>query len=191
MQGIHLPICRVVLLFALAGGGCESEAGPPCDGPECPYQQAATPAIDLPLAMREANWDTGSCVHACLVHVLRWQGQYSLANWWRQHHSGGEYAERLNARMEAAGLRYAYTDRGDEKFLEWAMRTRRGAGVTFWPQHAVNLVHLDETQAALLDNNRIETIVWLSREEFIRRWRGYGGWAWTLVYEPPPPRPYY
>jgi hypothetical protein len=148
------------------------------------------PAVDLPPALREANWGGGSCVHASTVHLLHWQGEHDLAAWWRRHYRGGEYASRLHARLEQAGLRYAYTVRGDVGFLEWALRTRRGAGITYYPQHAVNLVHLDDEWAGLLDNNRIERIVWVRRDEFVRRWQAYGGWAWTLVYDPPPPIPF-
>ena len=149
-----------------------------------------SPTVDLPAELREENWSTGSCVHASTVHLLRWQGQFELAAWWRDAYAGGEYPERLHNRLEDAGLRYAFTVDGDEEFLAWALRTRRGAGVTFWPQHAVNLVHLDQNWAGLLDNNRIELIVWMPRDEFIRRWKSYGGWAWTLVYNPSPPTPY-
>ncbi|MCA9248958.1 MAG: hypothetical protein KDA42_17650 [Planctomycetales bacterium] len=129
-------------------------------------------------------------MHASTVHLLRWQGQNELADWWRRAFAGGEYPSRLNERLENAGLRYAFTTDGDATFLDWALRTSRGAGVTFWPQHAVNLVHLDENYAGLLDNNRIEQIIWVERDEFIERWRSYGGWAWTLVYTPTPPTPY-
>ena len=148
------------------------------------------PTVDLPRELREQNWGGGSCVHASTVHLLRWQGHHELADWWRASYSGGEYSERLNRRLNAAGLKYAFTVEGDTAFLEWALRTRRGAGITYWPSHAVNLVHLDDQWAGLLDNNRVEQIIWIPRAEFLRRWRDYGGWAWTLVYNPPPPKPW-
>jgi hypothetical protein len=96
----------------------------------------------------------------------------------------------LHERLDHARLRYAYTTSGDAAFLEWALRTRRGAGITYFPNHAVNLVHLDSERAGLLDNNRIGQIVWIERSEFLRQWKNYGGWAWTLVYDPPPPVPF-
>lgn len=148
---------------------------------------AESPIMDLPQAMRQRNWGGGSCVHASTVHLLRWQGLHELAEWWRKTYAGGEYAGRLHDRLDKAGLRYAYTTSGDAAFLEWCLRTRRGAGITYWPAHAVNLVHLDERQAGILDNNRIDRIIWVPRDEFIRRWKGYGGWAWTVVYTPSPP----
>lgn len=147
------------------------------------------PTVNIPPELRCPNWGGGSCVHAATVMLLEWQGQHEFAQWWRNRYSGGEYAQRLNQRLEAAQLQYAYTTQGDEAFLAWTLRTRRGAGITFWPSHAVNLVHLDNEWAGLLDNNRLEQVIWIPRAEFISRWRNYGGWAWTLVYDPPPPLP--
>lgn len=151
--------------------------------------------MDLPLALRQANWGGGSCVHASTVSLLRWQGQHQMADWWRRNYSGGEYSYRLVQRMEAAGLRYAYTDQGDLRFLEWAVRTGRGAGILYKPRHAINLVGLDQTYAYLLDNNSVDYDVrrghWerVPRAEFERHWRSRGGFGWTLVYDPPPPLP--
>jgi hypothetical protein len=155
-----------------------------------PCSAASAPAVDIPPALRTQNWGGGSCVHASTVHLLHWQGQHELAEWWRKTYSGGEYSTRLHERLDHARLRYAYTTSGDAAFLEWALRTRRGAGITYFPNHAVNLVHLDGERAGLLDNNRIGQIVWIEREEFLRQWKNYGGWAWTLVYDPPPPVPF-
>ncbi len=152
--------------------------------------------MDIPPALRQSNWGGGSCVHASTVSLLRWQGQDEMADWWREQYRGGEYLGRLVRRMEAAGLRYAYTSEGDVGFLEWCIRTGRGAGIFYKPNHAINLVGLDDQYAYLLDNNytsypernghweRVE------RDTFLRRWRGYGGVAWTLVYYPPPPLPH-
>jgi hypothetical protein len=147
------------------------------------------PTVNLPSPLRCPNWGGGSCVHASTVMLLRWQGQHEMADWWRANYQGGEYADRLHQRLDAAHLRYAYTTRGDEAFVNWALRTRRGCGITYWPGHAVNLVHLDEVWAGLLDNNRLDNVIWIPRSEFVSQWRHYGGWAWTLVYSPPPPLP--
>ena len=159
------------------------------DEPVCREAELA-PVVDLPPALRTSNWGGGSCVHASTVHLLQWQGQHELAAWWRGAYSGGEHASRLHQRLEAARLRYAYTVEGDAAFLEWALRTRRGAGITYFPSHAVNLVHLDAEWAGLLDNNRVDRVIWIPRADFLAKWRAYGGWAWTLVYDPPPPVPY-
>lgn len=151
--------------------------------------------MDLPLALRQKNWGGGSCVHASTVNLLRWQGQYEMAEWWRKNYIGGEYANRLIQRMESAGLRYAYTDKGDVEFLRWCVKTRRGAGIFYKPNHAINLIGMDDKNAYLLDNNATAypeqrgfyEAVPLDR--FIPAWKGYGGFAWTLIYVPPPPNP--
>ena len=157
---------------------------------------ATAVAMDIPPSLRTENWGGGSCVHASTVSLLRWQGQHEMAEWWRANYIGGEYSDRLIKRMEAANLRYAYTLDADMRFLEWCVRTGRGAGLFYKPNHAINLVGLDAEYAYLLDNNDVSrperTGEWerVPRSEFERRWRGYGGFGWTLVYQPPAPIPH-
>lgn len=153
-------------------------------------------SMDLPPAMRTKNWGGGSCVHASTVSLLKWQGQYEMADWWRETYIGGEYATRLVNRMEQAGLRYAYTSEGDMQFLEWAHRNRLGAGLFFFPAHAINFVGMDDKYVYLLDNNNVsypEDRGHYRRIDigtFRRKWRDYyGGFAWTIVSLSPPPPP--
>jgi hypothetical protein len=161
------------------------------------YTQEFTHGVvmDLPPSLRQSNWGGGSCVHASTVSLLRWQGQYEMADWWRQNYSGGEGISRLVKRMDAAGLRFAYTDNGDWSFLQWCMRTGRGAGIFYKTNHAINCVGMDASYVYLLDNNNTsypeKNGYWerVSKEEFKRRWLSYGGVAWTLVYYPPAPLP--
>lgn len=192
---ILLAIAALLLSSSLTESNCTSEECTPClealrvEG-ALPTGTSTAPVVDLPPSLRTSNWGGGSCVHASTVHLLHWQGLHELAEWWRQTYSGGEYSTRLHSRMEAARLRYAYTTSGDVAFLEWALRTRRGAGITYFPNHAVNLVHLDHERAGVLDNNRVERVIWIPRDEFLQNWKRYGGWAWTVVYDPPPPVPF-
>lgn len=162
--------------------------------------------LELPYELRTRNWGGGSCVHASNVNLLKHQGLMEIAEWWRKTYSGGEYDDRLVKRLEAKGLRYAYMHGGrdangngrddGEEFLEWCVRTRRGAGIFYKPNHSINLVGLDEDYAYLLDNNytdypeRHGHYEQVPREEFFRRWHGYGGFGWTLLYDPAPPAPY-
>lgn len=177
-------------------------AAPPIDAVFAAAYAGPAPAgtpqgvvMDLPPQLRQANWGGGSCVHAATCSLLRWQGHHAMADWWRAQYSGGESAARLIRRMEAANLRYAYTTAGETSFLEWSVRTGRGAGLFYKPNHAINLVGLDSQYAYLLDNNATEyperngTWERVPRAAFESRWRGYGGFAWTLVYDPPPPLP--
>jgi hypothetical protein len=162
--------------------------------------------LNLPPELRTRNWGGGSCVHASNINLLKNVGMYELADWWRRTYSGGEYDSRLIDRLEKAGVRYAFAHGGEdanrdgrddgEQFLEWCIRTRRGAGIFYKPSHSINIIGLDAQFAYLLDNNatdypernghpeRVE------RREFFRRWHGFGGFAWTLVYDPPPPAPF-
>jgi hypothetical protein len=152
------------------------------------------PTVNLPRALRQSNWlgdrEEGSCVWATTVSLLRWQGRYNTAEWVRRNYGNGEYPEHWAALAEQAGIRYAMTTEGDEAFLEWACKTRRGAGVTVMGgAHMVALVHLDDRWAALLDNNAPSRYIWVPREMFLAEWRASHGWALTPVYAPCSPLP--
>lgn len=147
---------------------------------------AEHPAMNLPARARQKNYDGGSCVCASTISLLRWAGRDDLAERVRRICSGGQSAGSLHAKLDRLGIRYAATETGDVRFLEWAIRTRRGAGITFYPMHFVNLVDLTPTHAVLLDNNRVQRYITLPRREFVARWRSYGGWATAVVYAPAP-----
>lgn len=165
-------------------------AQPYCPDGNCPYQAVAP--VDLPLELRERNYKGGSCVHASTVMILRWQGCEELAAWWRETYAHGESETGLIRKAEKAGLHYAYTSDGDEAFLDWCSSTRRGAVIFYKPSHSICFFGwtADGRQAVLLDNNRIKEHELVDRETFIHRWRGFGGFAFTPVYSPAPPRPY-
>jgi hypothetical protein len=152
------------------------------------------PTVNLPLNMRQRNWlgdeGEGSCVHATMVMLFRWQGRDDLADLWRKTYGNGESYETLEKKLEAQGVRYAYTTKGDVEFLEWACRTRRGCGVTVdGGAHMVALVHFDANWAGVLDNNQVDVITWYRRDDFVKHWREAHGWAVTPVYDPAPPLP--
>ena len=146
--------------------------------------------IDIPLSDRQRNYHGGSCVHASMATLFRWQGQPEIADWWILNHRGGENWQGLSRALNASGYDYSQTTAGDVAFLEWAIRTRRGAAVTWGGGHMVCLVELDEKRAGLIDNNRVGRIIWQPRTQFIAEWRRRGGWAVTPVYNPPPMRPW-
>lgn len=201
-----------LLLGALAIAGFafvqmkRAKPTPSCPGGVCPpsypgeysgeYAAAAAaerPTVNLPYSLRQTNWvdpatRSGSCWHASLKSVFNWQGQTHLKNWWP--YQGGEYADRGHKRLDSAGVKYAATTSGNVRLLEWMLRTRRGAVITYWPAHAVTLVHLDDQWAGILDNNRTNQVIWVPRREFIPKWQGYGGWATSPVYSPAPPIPH-
>ncbi len=163
----------------------------PCPPEGCPERQAlveaSVPYLNLPDEFKVSNYAGGSCVHACTETLLYWQGFDELAAWWRQSYSGGEYAERLHRRLDAAGIRYAYTMNGDWEFIGRCVRLRLGCAVNWPTAHMVTLVGMDAENVYLIDNNSIYKITIRSREQFRREWTG---WATTIVYVPPSPEPY-
>lgn len=201
---LALQAIAAIVLCCLALAGCRvNQPDRDCPDGKCPAQNSwnpepatwnlATwrecPVVNLPEHARCRNYAGGSCVIASTVSLFRWQGRDDLADLFRRSYSGGQSASSLHAKLEAHRVRFAYTTAGDVRFLEWAIRTRRGAGITFFSNHFICLVDLTPGEAVLLDNNRVGRFITLPREEFVRRWRGYGGWATTPVYSPAPPLP--
>jgi len=174
-------------------------------------------AIDIPSAYRQHNWNgtvwngkafeqQGSCAWASLVNLLHWQGHHDQAEHVRTHFSAGAGPDRLYPALDSLGIPYAKVPSsrrpaGDESFLEWACRTRRGACVpvgswcsyhrTRHPcEHMINLVGIDHDWVYLLDNNGYRETYRRSRADFMRDWKESGGWAFTPVYSPAPPKPW-
>ncbi len=93
------------------------------------------------------------------------------------------------SKLDSKGVRWAGTyQKNDVKFLEWAIRTKRGCMVTtMGGAHMILLVHLDQTRAGLLDNNNPEKIKYMPRDQFLQEWYDSNSWALTPIYSPPPP----
>ena len=152
------------------------------------------PTVNIPMALRQSNWignqGEGSCVHATMISLFRWQGRYNTANKWRGRYGNGEWPANLQAKFDANGIRYAYVTNGDVNFLEWACSTRRGCGITVdGGAHMVALVHLDDEWAGILDNNSVSKIIWIPRETLIAEWKASMGWAVVMIYTPAAPLP--
>lgn len=156
-------------------------------------QPVESPVFNLPLKLRQENWlgpnRSGSCVHASFVMLLRWQGQYEWANYWKQKYADGEYYDRFCERLDDNKITYSSINGTyDPAFLQWAIDTRRGCMVTCMNgRHMVVLAHMDATRIGILDNNDIGKIHWYPREQFLQEWRNSGCWALTPVYAPAPP----
>ena len=179
-------ICAMVLLVSLFG--CEVAL------PKGTLAAAERPTVNVPLAMRQSNWlgtrREGSCVHATMISLFRWQGRFNTADYWRRAFGNGSYPEDLAEKFDRAKVRYAYVTNGDVRFLEWACRTRRGCGITVrGGAHMVALVHFDAKWAGILDNNKIEKIIWIPRETLVAEWKASYGWAVAPVYTPAAPMP--
>jgi hypothetical protein len=178
----------LALLFILACAGCSNVFTPIKVVNE-------RPTVNPPAALRQENWignqGSGSCVHATVITLLRWQGRYNMANHWRNTYGNGETADDLAANFDREGIRYAYTaNKNDVAFLEWACKTRRGCGVTVRGGiHMIALVHLDDKWAGLLDDNQTANYIWVPRERFLAEWKASDSWAVTPIYAPAAPLP--
>lgn len=179
-----------VLLFCSGGGESAADLR---FVPTEPFQDLQ-PVVDIPQGYRQQNWapyGEGSCVHASMVMLMRWQGHPELADWWRDTFHSGEYPDGLAQKLDEAGVSFAETRSGDVEFLEWCIRTRRGACVTIMGgAHMVCLVGLDDQHAWILDNNDPHNITRWTRRGFLNEWHSSGHqWAVTPVYDPPPRKP--
>jgi len=178
---------HLLLILVLLVAGCETPRA------SAPNKQER-PTVNVPALMRQSNWrgphGQGSCVHATMISLFRWQYRLRTADYWRRAYGDGEYPEGLAAKFDHEGIRYAYVENGDVRFLEWACRTRRGCGITVMGgAHMIALVHLDDKWAALLDNNNVERFIWVPRETLIAEWKASYGWAVTPIYTPAAPLP--
>src|SRR3972149_5937150 len=122
----------VMLLLCVLLTGCESNQLTPILGISVVKQEC--PVVNIPLALRQKNWTgnqrEGSCVHAAMISLMRWQGRNNLVNYFRPTNGNGAWPDDLAAKFDREKVRYAYTENGDVKFIEWACRTRRGCGIT-------------------------------------------------------------
>lgn len=181
----------LLLILCLFCAGCSDfdVSGPHTSGRSYHTER---PVCNLPLSLRQHNWLSpnreGSCTHATVTTALRWSNRPETADWWRTHHSGGEFPESLAAKLDAAGIRYAMTvNANDVAFLEYAIESRRGCLVTIMGgRHAVFLADLTDTEAAIIDNNSPDVIQWWDRATFLTEWQNSNSWAIAVLYSPVP-----
>jgi hypothetical protein len=192
MKFLIIPVLLAASVLTLAQG--------PAD-----FGVTEIPVVNLPMALRQSNYTccprhprNGSCVHCSWQMLLQWQNQPALAAWWKSKYKGGEGHEEFCYRNNQAGITFATTiGKNDVSFLEWAIKTRRGAitgvGTTkkgLGPTHMVCLVHLDSERAGILDNNDIKQIHWYPRQKFLDWWQKSGSWASSPCYHPIAPLPF-
>lgn len=187
-----------IVLFAMSFAvfpGCEMS---PQNARVLPMPAIEQPPANIPSALHQRNWTgrigQGSCVHASLTSHLRWLNMHEMGERWRATYSDGEYDSRLRQRLDAADVDYVFTLKADPRFLDWASDTRRGAILWWKPSHCctfVGFVEKDGEQfAAILDNNRVGNFELTPREQFVRLWAGYGGFALTVANDPAGSIPY-
>ena len=130
-------------------------------------EQPSVPPMDLPVSLRQQNYSGGSCMHAAMIDVLNWQGLYSVARRWRETYAGGCSVDTLSELADKEGLKYAYTIKGDVKFLEWASRTRRGAAIHYYSNHAVTFCGFQGGDAILINNNSPTKLIRIPKQSFL------------------------
>lgn len=163
---------------------------------------------DLPAAQRTRNVGgrdgAGLCVFTSIGHAARWQNEARLVDFQSamRREPGGGYPAKVDQMIARYGTGAAYLqyEGKDATILRESLRSGRMPCVTYNGHdphyagaiaHMVNLVHLDERWAVILDNNFIgdNELVWLSPEDFQRRWLGGGGGGWAVILLAPPPPP--
>lgn len=147
---------------------------------------------------------SGLCVFSSLEIAGHWQNVAELRGFQKkmQSEAGGGWPEKVDAMVAkyAPHIKYLQYNGADSAVLKLALKTGRMPAVTYGysPRyggrvaHMVNLVHLSERWAAVLDNNfpGEDRYEWMAPTEFFRRWQmNGGGWAIVLLAPPPPPIP--
>ncbi len=188
-------IVAASVLFALLTSGCVTMPPPICVTP--PPAREFPPAVNLPVAMRQTNWlhqGQGSCVIASLISHVRWQNDENVAQRLRRGYGGGQTANSIQLICRKERLQFEANEAGDVEFLKWASRTRRGAIIWYGRAHCMTFcgfgIKNGDTVAVVLDNNRIKTPIAVPVNDFVRNWRGFGGFALTVL-GAPAPEPFY
>jgi hypothetical protein len=160
------------------------------------------------LGPRGPGTGAGLCVFTSIEHCGRYQNETALIGLQKKMTSepGGGYPDKVDAMLKKyapKAIYIQYTGK-DTSLLKLAIKTSRMVGVTYGysPRyggpiaHMVNLVHLSDQWACVLDNNfpGENYYEWMSPDEFDRRWVAgspdKSGWAVILLNPPPPPSPH-
>jgi hypothetical protein len=144
---------------------------------------------DLAPEYRQRN-RSGSCGHASTTSALRWLQQHAKASeWWSTYRNGENFGRHLS-RLRAQGIKYVATDDGDERILEYAAWSRRGAVVYHPPVHITNYMGRVGNTVYILDNNHVNRWDTYDYADWVRRWKRNGGCAFVILDgQPPPPIP--
>ncbi len=187
---------RLFVLAALCLAGCIDQ---PVSVKPLPAPSPEVPVCNLPAELHQRNKlgpkGQGSCVHASTVNHLRWLNKYDLAARWWETYGDGETASGIRSKLDAAKADFVYTENADPTFLDWASRTRRGAIIWWKASHCCTFEGFVKDEngrefAAILDNNNPGRFEYTEREQFIRGWAGFGGFALTVLEDPPSPLPW-
>ena len=182
-----------VVLLCTAGSLALTQDGRDATARAChiAWRQLTELPSDPPPGIRQKNWTGwtgGSCMNASWMTHLRWNGMPEVADWWGQHYSGRAGVQATARRCDQAGIKYACTEgQKDVEFLEWASRTRRGAVIYYFDDHAVNFLGYRDGRAWVLDNNDPRKYISIPKDEFLGNWCAYNSGAITVISSPPSP----
>lgn len=195
----------------------EKEAnGRPVEGGRVSPDGSVEVVCDLPASERKRNIASkglGCCVFRSIDYAARWQQVPELYDLPEQLVEagipGGGYPQKVDAMLQrfAPDADYLNDTSGDAEILEAILATGRMPCVTYDGRdchygmgqtiaHMVCLPYFDRATgwACVSDNNFPEEgrFVWMSADEFIKRWKGGGGGGWVcaLLAAPPPPPPH-
>ena len=192
--------------------GAGSAPGKPVIGGRTSPDGAVSIVCDLPASERKKNiGPIGYCVFRSGEYAARWQQIPELYDLPEQMKSsgiiGGGYPEKVDKIFAkfAPNAEYFQDTSGDADILEAVLKTGRLPCVTYCGHdphyggsiaHMVCLPYFDRATgwACVMDNNFIaeDEFVWMSCQEFLKRWKGGGGggWVYALLHVGPPPVPH-
>lgn len=199
-----------VLPTAASTQDAGSEPGAPVIGGRTTPDGTEEIQCDLPASECKKNVGgrdgAGLCVFTSIEYCARWQNESKLFKFQLDmtREPGGGYPEKVDQMIAkyGAGAQYVQSTTGDLELLRAALRSGRGAGVTYMGYdphygnarriyHMVFLAHLTDKWAGIIDNNFPGEIVWMSVSEFAKRWgKPNTGDGWCVILLPPgPPMP--
>ncbi len=166
---------------------------------------------DLPVSLRKNNVGgidgAGLCVFTSIMHAARYQNVKELWDFQEKmtHEPGGGYPAKVDRMMAkyAPGVHYLQAETNDPAVLDLAFKTGRMPSATYcgwdptyggrYVSHMTNPVYLDDKVAAVLDNNRVSpdeaSLMWMSRSDYLARWKGQDRTAWVVILLGPAPAP--
>ncbi len=195
-------------------GPCPREeakaGGRPVEGGRVAPDGRTEVLCDLPASERKKNIASkglGCCVFRSIEYAARWQNVPELFDLPERMRDagieGGGYPDKVAKVLQQFGpsVSYIQDTSGDPDILEAILQTGRLPCVTYNGRdchytggiaHMVCLPYFDRQTgwACVSDNNypREDEFVWMSPDEFLKRWKGSGGgWVVCLLHSPPPP----
>lgn len=152
---------------------------------------------------------SGLCVFTSIEHSARWQNVEALIGFrdWMTNHPGGGYPEKVDVMIDKickergmAKPRYLQVEGADLEILKKSIASGRIPGVTFGYSpaghyngkrisHMVSLVHADDKNFAILDNNYPGMYEWMTPKEFLGAYTDPSGSGWSVILLDPGPPP--